>query len=136
VTTPSTSPEALSLACGGTGCTNPVAVQWRRRLTSDELAAIVAAEEQRRQAILLLSDPEQPAPVFGPMPTAETSTRAVHACGQHSLGLDLAAHIHASTCTAPNNGALPGCDCTPEPLPAPPAPPQTVTLATGWTIQA
>jgi hypothetical protein len=124
------------LACASTGCTNPVAVQWQRRLTPDELTALVAVEEQRRDVVRLLADPDMPPPVFGPLPTAADSTRAVYACGQHSLTLDLAAHVHASTCTAPNNTLLPHCDCTPEPLPAPPAPPQMATLPTGWTLPA
>jgi hypothetical protein len=123
------------LACASTGCTNPVAVQWRRRLTPAELTDVVAAEEQRRQQVLLLSDPENP-PAFGPLPSAGDSTRAVYACGQHSLTLDLAAHVHASTCTVPNSALLPKCDCTPEPLPTPPALEATVTLPTGWTLPA
>jgi hypothetical protein len=33
--------------------------------------------------------------------------------------MDAAALVHASSCTAPNEADLPGCDCTPEPLPEP-----------------
>jgi hypothetical protein len=74
---------------------------------------------QRRSA----ADPDATVPVFG--------------CDQHLIGLDLAAHVHEASCTAPDPAALPGCGCTPEPLP-----PQeslsapVVTLSTGWTVLA
>jgi hypothetical protein len=112
-----------------------VQVQWCRRLTPAELDTAIAAEQQRRQDIID-ADPDQPAPGFGPLPGAADFTRTVYTCGGHAINRDAAAHVHASTCTAPNNSALPGCDCTPEPLPTPPAPAQTVTLATGWTLPA
>ena len=57
----------------------------------------------------------------------------VYACGTHAITLDLAAHIHQSTCSGPNAAALPACDCTPEPLPVPPVL-DTTTLASGWQI--
>ena len=59
---------------------------------------------------------------------------AVLACATHGITLELAAHVHAPTCTAPNPAHLPACDCTPEPLPPAepftPAPPQN--LPASW----
>lgn len=51
--------------------------------------------------------------------TDPTSVEAVFGCGPHAITLDLAALVHAPTCTAPNPVNLPGCDCTPEPAPPP-----------------
>lgn len=130
MTTPA---QAQPIPCASTSCTNPAQVQWRRRLTAAELSAAVAAEAQRRQAIID-ADPDQPPPNFGPLPGASDFTRTVYTCGGHSIRLDLAGHVHDNTCTAPNNGSLPACDCTPEPLPTPPPPQQTVTLSTGWSV--
>jgi hypothetical protein len=96
-------------------------VHWLRRPTDDELAEVVKAEQDRRNQILLLADPQLPAPVFGPLPSAEGMTRTVYACGPHAITMDAAALIHASSCTAPNDADLPGCDCTPEALPPAPA---------------
>jgi hypothetical protein len=48
--------------------------------------------------------------------SGQDTTDAVHACTPHAIGLELAAHVHAAGCTAPNT-QLPGCDCTPEPIP-------------------
>jgi hypothetical protein len=95
-------------------------VNWQRRATADEAAQVVAVEEERRAQLLLLADPQQPAPDFGPLPTADTMTCPVYACAAHAINLDAAALIHASTCTAPNPADLPGCNCTPQPQePAP-----------------
>ena len=101
------------LACALSGCTEAAAAQWLRRPTADELAPIVAAEEAWRQQLLAASDPAAPQ-VFGPLPDATTVTVPVYACRQHAIGLDLAALVHQSTCTAPVVADLPGCDCTPE----------------------
>jgi len=113
---------ASAPGCGFTGCSNPGEVQWRRRLTPDELDALI----------------HQDPPVAGPVPTAETTTRAVYACGQHAIGMDLAGHVHAATCTAPEAKQLPGCGCTPEPVPVGNGPTvqPTVTLSTGWVVPA
>ncbi|WP_083975040.1 hypothetical protein [Kitasatospora mediocidica] len=61
-------------------------------------------------------------------------TVAVFACAAHGITRDLAAHIHAATCTAPAAAHLPGCDCTPEPLAAGPAfaTPTPTALPPGW----
>jgi hypothetical protein len=95
-------------------------VNWLRRPTDDELAEVVKAEQDRRDQIRLLADPQLPEPEFGPLPTADGMTRAVYACGPHAIAMDAAALIHASSCTAPNEADLPGCDCTPEPPPVAP----------------
>ncbi|MFI1520654.1 hypothetical protein [Kitasatospora cineracea] len=126
-----------AIGCAATGCPGTVAVQWRRRLTDAELADALALEQHRRETAAAEADPSGPPPDFGPMPTSADYTRAVYACGRHALSLDLAAHVHAATCTAPG-AALPGCDCTPEPLPGeqPPTTPDTVTLPTGWVVPA
>jgi hypothetical protein len=62
------------------------------------------------------------------------ATEPVFACGQHPISLDLAAHVHAPACSAPDPKALPGCDCTPEPLPQPEPITTTTVLPTGWTV--
>lgn len=131
-----TAPTGQALTCDASGCPAAPAVQWSRRLTDSEFAAIVTAEQNRRDMELLLADPAQPAPVFGPLPLQADCVRAVHACGAHSIGLDLATHVHANTCTAPDAAHLPGCGCTPEPHPVAPAPVDgpTVTLSTGWVV--
>lgn len=132
-TPPAATPSAL--ACAAPNCPNPVAVQWRRRLTQTELDAVVTAEKQRRQQALALADPQQPVPDFGAPPAAANHTRAVYACGGHAIDLDLAAHVHDATCAAPEPAALPSCRCTPEPIQLTPHPSAaTVTLPTHWTI--
>lgn len=104
----------LCAACGDTAV-----VHWQRRPTDDELAEIVRVEKDRREQLLLLADPQLPAPQFPPLPAAETTTRIVHACADHAITLDAASRVHASSCTAPNEADLPDCDCTPEPVPEP-----------------
>lgn len=106
----------LCAACGG-----DAVVHWLRRPTGTELADVIAIEQARREQVLLLADPQLPAPELGPLPTVDGMTRTVYACATHAISLDAAARIHASTCTAPNDADLPGCDCTPEPWPEPPA---------------
>lgn len=101
-------------------CAEPAIVHWLRRPTDDELAEVISAEQSRREQVLLLADPQLPAPEFGPLPTGDGMTRTVYACGPHAITMDAAALVHASSCTAPNDADLPGCDCTPEPLPQPP----------------
>ncbi|MEU1800893.1 hypothetical protein [Streptomyces sp. NPDC019937] len=110
-------PEALTLQC--TLGDAPAAVQWQRRLTDAEFQPILDAEQARRDEILLLADPTQPPPVFGPMPDPSDYTIAVYACAAHGISLDLAARIHQATCTAPAVADLPGCNCSPEPTPEP-----------------
>jgi hypothetical protein len=95
-------------------CGNEAVVHWRRRPTDAELAELIAAEKSRRAEIRQLADPQLPAPVFPPLPTADGTTRTVYACGPHAITMDTAAHIHRSSCTAPNPKHLPSCDCTPE----------------------
>lgn len=130
-------PIAQVTVCAAPGCGESPVVQWSRRLTDAEFAAILTAEQRRRDAVLLLADPQLPAPVFGPLPVQADCVRAVHACGVHAIDLDAAAQVHGSACTAPDLAHLPACGCTPEPIPvsAPTAVP-TVTLATGWTVPA
>jgi hypothetical protein len=114
-------------------CPEPAIVHWLRRPTDDELAEVVQAERDRREQALLLADPQLPAPAFGPLPSAEGMTRAVYACGPHAITMDAAALVHASSCTAPNDADLPGCDCTPEPPPdAPPEEEPVQALPDHW----
>jgi hypothetical protein len=94
-------------------------VQWQRRPTADELAVLVAAEQSKRDQILATADPRQPPPVSRPLPTEQDTLIAVYACGPDAIGMDLAALVHASDCTAPDPALLPGCNCTPEPAPEP-----------------
>ncbi|MFI6117485.1 hypothetical protein [Kitasatospora sp. NPDC051164] len=64
------------------------------------------------------------------------STDAVHACNQHAIGLELAAHVHAAGCTAPDPAKLPGCGCAPEPIPnRQPQQPATPELPPTWAGQ-
>lgn len=119
MTTPSPSP-----GCAFTGCLDAPLVQWQRRPTTDELAVIVATEQSSRdQAIAAGASPD----AFGALPTQQDTVVAVLACGIHAISMDLAAHVHGAVCTAPNLVTLPGCNCTPEPLPAPS--PDSMTLA-------
>lgn len=104
-------------ACGDTAIVN-----WRRRLTDQELAEHVAVEESRREQALLLADPQLPPPTFPPLPTGDDTTRTIYSCGPHAITLDAAALVHAASCTAPNEADLPDCDCTPEPHPPEPEP--------------
>lgn len=105
--------------CGEPVGGDRVGVNWQRRLTDDELAVEIAAEKSRREQVLLLADPQQPAPVFPPLPDGADFTRTIYACGDHAIHMDAAALIHQGSCTAPNLDHLPGCDCTPESLPEP-----------------
>lgn len=117
MTTPTPAQAPTGPACALCGV--EAVVQWQRRLTDAELAGYIGLEQERRDERLLLADPQQPAPDFGPLPTAADCTRPVFACGPHAITLDAAALVHQATCTAPATADLPGCDCTPE---APPQP--------------
>lgn len=121
LTPPPSAPAPLPTGPVCTACGDAAVVNWRRRLTDDELAEHVRLEQERRDQALLLADPQLPAPVFPPLPDGSDDTRTVYACGPHAITLDAAAHIHAATCTAPNEAHLPDCDCTPEAHPEPPA---------------
>lgn len=114
-------------------CGEYAVVQWQRRPTDGELAAQVALIAERDATIALLADPQLLPPVPMPVPTAADTTVAVYACAAHAITIDLAAYIHAGTCSAPNTSALPNCDCTPE-IPAPVAVPSpvNVSLPAGW----
>lgn len=116
-------PELVPLPSGPpcSACEDQAVVHWLRRPTDDELAAIAATERDRRAEVLLLADPQQPAPVFPPLPVADGMTVTVYACAEHAIGMEGAALVHASSCTAPNDADLPGCDCTPERLAPEPA---------------
>lgn len=122
VVSPAPVPDTPATPSGPTcaACDSEAVVHWRRRPTDDELAELVAAEQSRREEMLLLADHQLPAPQFGPLPTADGTTRTVYACGRHAITLEAAALIHQSGCTAPNDADLPGCDCTPEALPTAP----------------
>ncbi|MFG3287266.1 hypothetical protein ACGF3G_00380 [Streptomyces sp. NPDC048179] len=95
-------------------CGELAAVNWARRPTADEVTEVIKTELLRREQLLLLADPQLPAPDFGPLPTGDGMTRTVYACVDHAISLDGASLIHACTCTAPNPADLPDCDCTPE----------------------
>jgi hypothetical protein len=133
VPTPAPTPAPTGPAC--TLCGAPAVVNWRRRLTDDELDAHVALEQEKRDQRLLLADPQQPAPDYGPLPTAADCTAPVYACGPHAIAMDAAALVHAKGCTAPAKADLPGCDCTPEALPASvmAAAPMASRLPEHWT---
>jgi hypothetical protein len=118
LTTP-TPGEPSGPGCSFSGCTAAPLVQWQRRPTKAELAPVVAAEQDRRDQALATADPDQPAPEFGPLPTASDTALAVFACGPHAISMDLAALVHAADCLAPEPTVLPGCNCTPEPASAP-----------------
>lgn len=107
-------PPAVPSGPACAACSSEAVVHWQRRPTAEELAEVVQAEKDRREQLLLLADPQLPAPEFGPLPTADGTTRTVYACGPHAITMDAAALIHASGCTAPHEANLPDCDCTPE----------------------
>lgn len=134
---PAPLPPSTTPGCSFTGCTTPPLVQWQRRPAESEFAALVAAEQSRRAAILASADPQAPAPVFGPLPGPGDFTIAVFGCGPHAIGMDLAARVHGPDCAAPNDGDLPGCNCTPEPLPEPePMHAEVATLPDHWAAPA
>lgn len=117
-------PAPTGPVCGA--CGGEAVVNWRRRLTADELAEVVAAAQSRRDELLELADRQLPRPEFMPLPTADDTTRTVYACAAHAISIDAAALIHQATCGAPFAGVhgktpvhvdrVPRCDCTPEPL--------------------
>lgn len=123
-------PPRSGPAC--TACGEPAIVHWLRRLTDDELDEVHRVESERRAEVLRLADPQLPAPVFPPLQTGEDFTRTVYSCGPHAITMDAAALVHASSCTAPNDADLPGCDCTPEPPPEAPIEPPTAPLPDHW----
>lgn len=102
-----------------TACGSEAVVHWRRRPTDDELAELIASEQARRADILLLADPQLSPPVFQPLPDGQNTLRTVYACAGHAITMDGAALVHASSCTAPDETDLPGCNCTPEAAPTP-----------------
>lgn len=75
-------------------CGSSALVQWRRRLTAEEIAA----------------SPTNHAPADA------DSVYAVYACGSHAISGELGALIHQAVCSGPLSVSLPNCDCTPEPL--------------------
>ncbi|MFJ6540506.1 hypothetical protein ACIQMP_07660 [Streptomyces sp. NPDC091385] len=109
VTAPQAEPDPAPQGPSCHGCDEPAVVHWQRRPTATELAELHQVEEDRRAHARTLADPQQPDPVFPPLPTPDDTTIAVYACARHAIPLEAAAHIHQSTCT--------GCDCTPEKLP-------------------
>lgn len=116
---PAVKPHAPSIPTGPVcgACNAPALVNWRRRLTDAELNHHLHTEKGRRDEILLLADPQLPAPAFPPLPTGDDMTRTIYACGPHAIHMEAAGLIHQATCTAPNEQHLPDCDCTPEPHP-------------------
>ncbi|WP_329140907.1 hypothetical protein [Streptomyces sp. NBC_00670] len=98
-------------------CGTAAVVHWQRRPTDDELAAHHDLLQQRHARARALADPQHALPEPPPLPGSQELTQTVYACGPHAITLDAAARIHLSSCTAPNEADLPGCDCTPEPLP-------------------
>lgn len=121
--------------CWKSTCTAPLVAQWQRRPTVDEASAQADADLVARNTALADAGLPALAPADIPPPDPATSTLAVHSCGAHAITMSLAQHIHQAACSAPSE-ALPGCACTPEPLPVPPSAPSTVTLPTGWVVPA
>lgn len=123
------------LQCHATGCTDKPLVHWQRRLTDAEVAAEHAREQGKRDARMLLRDTQKPAPDFGPLPDPASYSYLVHACGQHAIGMEAAALIHAGDCAGPDSPALPDCGCTPE-APSAPAPRVEQELPAHWISAA
>jgi hypothetical protein len=94
-------------------CGSAALVQWVRRPSEAELAAIPAAQG-------------------GDSATAQNTTMAVYACGSHAIAADIAGLVHAATCSGPLSATLPNCDCTPEPAPQQPAEEPAPNLPAGW----
>jgi hypothetical protein len=117
-----TPPGPSCAACGA-----PAIVHWQRRLTDAEVTEQQDIEQARRWEIGLLADPDQPPPVFPPLPDFLDATTVVPACADHSISLELAALVHAKDCAAP-----PVCACTPEPTPDPEPQPEPAALPPGW----
>jgi hypothetical protein len=121
------------LSCGHCGAVPEV--QWQRRPTEAEMTVLLTTEEERRARILAGADQDLPAPVFGPLPTVETSTIAVFGCRDHAVHVDAAARVHGGYCSAPHPDRLPACDCNPEPHPAPaPLSVPKAPTPTGWML--
>ncbi|MEU6340295.1 hypothetical protein ABZ883_05000 [Streptomyces sp. NPDC046977] len=130
ITPPSPAPEPTGPsgpACALCGA--PALVHWNRRLTDDEYADYERVELSRRAARRFLADPDRPAPTFRPLWDRGDTLHPVHACGKHAITMEAAALIHASSCTAPNEADLPGCDCVPEQPPGEPELHKTVLPA-------
>lgn len=127
--------HSIGTTCGH--CGGAPEVQWQRRPTPGELAVLVAAAEARRAEILALADPQQPPPVFGPLPAYETTSVAVYACREHAVHAEHASRVHLPDCSAPHVAHLPECDCEPEPHPDPvPLSVPKALTATGWVLPA
>jgi hypothetical protein len=92
-------------------CSSDAVVQWQRRPTEAEFSDLLATENARREMLTMLADPANP-PDFGALPTVGSTLLTVPACAVHAIGLELAAHIHGASCTAP-----PACNCAPEVIP-------------------
>jgi hypothetical protein len=97
-------------ACGN--CGSSALVQWVRRPTADELAAI-------------------PDNQGGATATAENTTVAVYACGSHAISQELAGLVHQAVCAGPTSTVLPNCTCAPVPWPES-DPEPTTGLPAGW----
>lgn len=124
-------PSPSGPTCGA--CGDTAVVNWRRRLTDDELAEHVRLEQERRDQALLLADPQLPPPVFSPLPDGSDDTRTVYACAVHAITMDGAALIHEGACTAPNGDGMHGCDCTAEAPPEPAVEPEPASsLPAHW----
>jgi hypothetical protein len=95
-------------------CGTPAVVQWQRRPTDSELAALIA-----------LDNPGIP-------PTATNTTVAVYACVGHSIAFELASLVHQSSCSAPDPVTLPDCNCTPEKPAVVDSPPEDSPLPPDW----
>lgn len=121
--------------CWKSTCTAPLVAQWQRRPTAAEVSAQADADLAARNTLLAAAGLPALSPADIPPADPATSTLAVHSCGDHAIAMDLAQHIHQAVCSAPSE-ALPGCGCTPEPLPVLPSAPPSVTLPTGWVVPA
>lgn len=124
----------MPLCTAASACPETAVVQWLRRPTPDELAQVVAAEQDRRERWLAAADPEQPLPVFGPLPAADDTVRAVYACPAHAIPVEQAAHVHDAHCPASSPTDSTHCPCKPPPVVEEPLAPEPTVLPTGWAV--
>jgi hypothetical protein len=120
-------------ACWGDGCSRGLVAQWQRRPSAAEMDEEFGPGSAARAEFAVEAAAGGPVEL-GAQPSAASSTVAVHACDVHAITTVLAQHVHEASCVGPDSKSLPGCGCSPEPLPVTAPLQDVITLPTGWVI--